>query len=265
MINFTKCSKEKCNEKYEIVDNDKEIIEIKNKLIRSEDYKEIEKNLIDYYSNKYVKDLELCVLKKCKNINKIQKDKLNFIKKNVILYDIKLSTELNEKLDNLIKLSLKPSLNDDEYMSFLILLFLFEKIINNNILDYYMKLVELNGEYKRCSKKYCKKYDTDKELKEKLKIIANIKDDKKRNELIRKVYSNEKQIKLDKCITNKCNNYELNLIHELLKTFNNKIKFFNIKVPKEIQIPDIIELKEEDIPEIIIKINQLSYYLKKYI
>ena len=53
MINFTKCAKEKCNEKYEIVDNDKEIIEIKNKLIRSEDYKEIEKNLIDYYSNKY--------------------------------------------------------------------------------------------------------------------------------------------------------------------------------------------------------------------
>ena len=265
MINFNKCSKEKCNEKYEIVDNDKEIIEIKNKLIRSEDYKEIEKNLIDYYSNKYVKDLELCVLKKCKNINKIQKDKLNFIKKNVILYDIKLSTELNEKLDNLIKLSLKPSLNDDEYMSFLILLFLFEKIINNNILDYYMKLVELNGEYKRCSKKYCKKYDTDKELKEKLKIIANIKDDKKRNELIRKVYSNEKQIKLDKCITNKCNNYELNLIHELLKTFNNKIKYFKLKIPEDLKFPNITEIKEDDIPEIIIKINQLSYYLKKYI
>lgn len=265
MINFNKCAKEKCNEKYEIVDNDKEIIEIKNKLIRSEDYNDIERNLIDYYSNKNVKDFELCALKKCKNIKKIQKDKLNFIQKNVILYDIKLSTELNHKLDNLIKLSLKPSLNDDEYMIFIMLLFLFEKIINNNILDSYMKLVELNGEYKRCKKKYCKKYDTDKELEEPLKIISNTKNYKKRNELIREVYSKEKQVKLEKCIINKCNNHELNLIQELLKTFNNKIKFFNIKVPKEIQITNIIELKEDDIPEIIIKLNQLSYFLKKYI
>ena len=265
MINFNKCAKEKCNEKYEIVDNDKEIIEIKNKLIRSEDYNDIERNLIDYYSNKNVKDFELCALKKCKNIKKIQKDKLNFIQKNVILYDIKLSTELNNKLDNLIKLSLKPSLNDDEYMIFIMLLFLFEKIINNNILDSYMKLVELNGEYKRCKKKYCNKFDTDKDLKDPLKIISNTKNYKKRNELIKEIYSKEKQVKLDKCIINKCNNHGLNLIKELLKTFNNKIKFFNIKVPKEIQIPDIIELKEEDIPEIIIKLNQLSYYLKKYI
>ena len=64
MINFTKCSKEKCNEKYEIVDNDKEIIEIKNKLIRSEDYNDIERNLIHYYSNKNVK-----ILIKFKKIN----------------------------------------------------------------------------------------------------------------------------------------------------------------------------------------------------
>ena len=247
----------KCKDKYDIVDNDKEIIEIKNKLMRSMNYKEFEKNLIDYYSNKNVKDLELCAFKNFK-------DKINFIKKNVILYDIKLSTEFKKKLDKLIKLSSKPSLKDEEYMSFLILLKLFEKIINNNIIDSNMKLVELIGEYKRCSKKYCKKYDTDKELKEKLKIIVNMKDDKKRNELIREVYSNEKQIKLDKCITNKCNNYELNLIHELLKIFNNKIKYFKLKIPEDLKLPDIIEIKEDDIPEIIIKINQLSYYLKKY-
>lgn len=73
-----------CKDKYEIVDNDKEIIEIKNKLIRSMNYKEIEKNLIDYYSNKNVKDLELCAFKNSKIIKKIQKDKFQFIKNNII-------------------------------------------------------------------------------------------------------------------------------------------------------------------------------------
>jgi len=158
-----------CKDKYEIVDNDKEIIEIKNKLIRSMNYKEIEKNLIDYYSNKNVKDLELCAFKNSKIIKKIQKDKFQFIKNNILLYDIKLSTELKNKLNKLVKLSSKSLLNDEEYISFIILLNLFDKIINNDIIDSNMKLVELIGEYKRCSKKYCKKYDTDKELEELLK------------------------------------------------------------------------------------------------
>ena len=247
----------KCKDKYDIVDNDKEIIEIKNKLMRSMNYKEFEKNLIDYYSNKNVKDLELCAFKNFK-------DKINFIKKNVILYDIKLSTEFKKKLDKLIKLSSKPSLKDEEYMSFLILLKLFEKIINNNIIDSNMKLVELIGEYKRCSKKYCKKYDTDKELKEKLKIIVNMKDDKKRNELIREVYSNEKQIKLDKCIVNNCNNAYLKLIQQSLKYYNNIIKVYDIKIPKDIQLANIKKISQEDIPEIIIKFNQIDNYIKKY-
>lgn len=111
-----------CKDKYEIVDNDKEIIEIKNKLIRSMNYKEIEKNLIDYYSNKNVKDLELCAFKNSKIIKKIQKDKFQFIKNNIILYDIKLSTELKNKLNKLVKLSSKSLLNDEEYISFIKLL-----------------------------------------------------------------------------------------------------------------------------------------------
>ena len=62
-----------------------------------------------------------------------------------------------------------------------------------------------------------------------------------------------------------CNKIFLNVLQYTLKHYNKIIKAYDIKIPKDIQLPDINELKEEDIPEIIIKLNQLSYYLNKYI
>ena len=90
----------------------------------------------------------------------------------------------------------------------------------------------------------------------------NIKDDKKRNEVIKNAYSNENQVKLDKCITNKCNKISLDYINEVIKQFNNKIKTFNLKIPI---VPKLKKLSEDDIPEIIIKINQVARYIDKHI
>ena len=195
-------------------------------------------------------------------IKNIQDKYLKFINNSIIFYDIKLSNELIEKLK---ELSSKPSLTDEEYINKIILLKFFNKIASINLFKSKNKLLKLLEGAINCSNKYCYEFKLDKELQDKKQSIIKMKNDKKRNEFIKEVYSNEKQIKLDKCITNKCNNYELNLIHELLKTFNNKIKYFKLKIPEDLKFPNITEIKEDDIPEIIIKINQLSYYLKKYI
>jgi hypothetical protein len=76
-----------------------------------------------------------------------------------------------------------------------------------------------------------------------------MKDDKERNKLIKEVYSNEKQVKLDKCIIKKCNKKSLEYIKEL-------IKISNLKIPKEKQFPNIKKITEDDIPDIIIKFKQ---------
>lgn len=87
-----------------------------------------------------------------------------------------------------------------------------------------------------------------------------MKNDKKRNEFIKEVFSNEKQIKLDKC-----NKDTLKYIQESLKFYNDYLKLFDIEVPKDIQMSNIIELKEDDIPKIVINFNKLSYFFSKKI
>ena len=263
LIKSNKCAKDKCKETYEIVEKDKEIIEINNKINELKNYKEIEKNLIDYYSNKNVKDLELCVFKNCKNIKNIQDKYLKFINNCIILYDIKLSTKMKEKLDKLIELSSRHSLDDEEYIHKLILLRFFSKITSNNFIKSKIKVLKIFNRYTNCSNKYCNEYHTDKELEDKKLSIFHMKNYKKRNKEIEKVFSNEKQVKLDKCITNKCNKISLNLIQKSLNFYNDYFKLFDIKVPKDIQMYDIIELKEDDIPEIIIKLNKfiIFYYI----
>jgi hypothetical protein len=87
-------------------------------------------------------------------------------------------------------------------------------------------------------------------LKKKKNSINWINDEKERNRVIR-------EVKLDKCGVKNCNNTSL-------KYYNNIIKAFDIKIPKEIQLSKITELKEEDIPEIMIKFNQIYHYIKKY-
>jgi hypothetical protein len=103
----------------------------------------------------------------------------------------------------------------------------------------------------------------DKELMKKKLSIFSIKDDKKRNKVIEEVYSNEKQVKVDKCITNKCNKASLIFIQELLKSFNKKIKYFKLKIPEDLKFTDIKKITEADIPKVIIKLNKLSNFINK--
>lgn len=265
VIKSNKCLKDKCEEKLKIFEKDKKLVKINYNIINElKNYKEIEKDIIDFYSNKKIKDLALCVFKNCKFIKKIQDKYLKFINNSIIFYDIKLSNELKEKLDKLIELSSIPSLTDEEYINKVILLRLFTKIANINLLKSKIKLLKLLKGYINCSNKYCNEFKIDfKELQDKKLLIIKMKNDKKRNEFIKEVFSNEKQIKLDKCVTNKCNKVSLKFIQESLKYFNDCLKLFDIEVPKDIQMSNIIELKEDDIPDIIIKFNKLSYFFSK--
>ena len=64
-------------------------------------------------------------------------------------------------------------------------------------------------------------------------------------------------------ITNKCNKASLKTIQEALKDYYNKIKYFNIKIPDNIKLPDIKKITEDNIPEYIIKLNQIASYIQK--
>jgi hypothetical protein len=259
LIKYNKCLKDKCEDKIKIFEKDKKLMKINNNIIN---YKDIEKNIIELYSNKKAKDLLLCGFKNCKFTKKIQDKYLKFINNSIKFFDIKLSTKLKKQLDKLIELSSKPSLTDEEYINKIILLRLFNRIASINLFKSKIKIFKLLKRYINCSDKYCKEFNIEaKELQDKKLSIIKIKNDKKRNEYIKEIFSNEKQVKLDKCVTNKCNKVVLKLIQESLKFFNDSLKLFDIKVPKDIQMSNIIELKEDDIPEIIIKINKLSYFL----
>ena len=177
-------------------------------------------------------------------IKNIQDKYLKFINNSIIFYDIKLSNELIEKLK---ELSSKPSLTDEEYINKIILLKFFNKIASINLFKSKNKLLKLLEGAINCSNKYCYEFKLDKELQDKKQSIIKMKNDKKRNEFIKEVYSNEKQIKLDKC-----NKDTLKFIQESLKFYNDYLKLFDIEVPKDIQMSNIIELKENDIPKIVI-------------
>lgn len=221
-------------------------------------------DFIKCYKEKCKEDnekIELCKIKNCLIL-------LNIIKNNIIIYDIKLSTILKKKYDILIRLSSKTSLTDEEYLNFVVLLNIFDKITSKYIIDKNIKLYELEKEYIKCSKNKCANlYNNvldDKDIHYKKISLNYIKDDKKRNELIREIFSNKKQVELDKCITNKCNKISLKIIQENMKIFNNKIKLFNIKIPDDIIFDNIKKITINDIPHIIIKFNQIVNYLLYY-
>jgi hypothetical protein len=46
---------------------------------------------------------------------------------------------------------------------------------------------------------------------------------------------------------------------------NQKIKSFDLKIPKEIKFPNIEKITENDIPNIIIKFNRFSRYVENLI
>lgn len=268
--NIIKCSKDKCKDKYDKVINDKNLIKDKRNLDNIKDLKKKEKAIIDIYSSKIQKDLDLCAYKKCNNHKKLHELKIKSLKDKIKVYNIKLSVDYQNKFNELIKLTDKPSLTDEEYLKYIILFQILQRFINNRVKQINAPFYKYFHDYLNCSEKYCKDLlndlNRDTDLTKKKISIYSIKNDSKRNNIIKEVFSNENQVKLDKCITNKCNNQSLLFIKEIIKIFNKKIKAFDLKLPANLTVPNITtKITEKDIPDIIIRINQIGRYIDKYI
>ena len=258
------CYKENCKDEYEKISNDNKLKVLKKKLAKMKDWKAIDKIIFDIYSNKNQQDFSLCVYKNCKIRKQIHELRIKSWNNKIKIFEINLPKDIQIKYDKLIQLFSNPSLTDEEYIKYISLYRFFEKFIELKVIEELFSIFNPLGDLDKCSKKNCKNLSIDEELKKKKKSINLINNEKERNELIREVYSNEKQIKLDKCIVNNCNNAYLKLIQQSLKYYNNIIKVYDIKIPKDIQLANIKKISQEDIPEIIIKFNQIDNYIKKY-
>jgi hypothetical protein len=272
MINLiqkaNKCSKEKCSNELNKVVNDKKLKLQKEKLFKTNDIDAKEKLITNIYSNKNQIDLDLCNYKKCKKINKtLQNNKLKLMNDKIKLYNIILPKKYQIKYDELIKLTSKSSITDEEYLKIIILFQILNRFISSKYMENVKPFFDAHANYYNCGREKCKtlfnNVSQDKDFFKKKISIFSIKDDKKRNKVIEEVYSNEKQVKLDKCVANKCNNISLKLIQEILKLYEKKIKYFKIKIPEDLKFHDIKKITNDDIPELIIKINKLSRYIDK--
>jgi len=266
---YINCYKENCKDEYDNIGKDKKLQIIKNKLIKNKNWKDIDKIIFDIYSNKNQKDFELCVYKKCSIVKDFQEYKINSLNKKIKILEIKFSNDIQIKYDNFIKLFSKSSLTDEEYIDFIILFYYFDKIIEIKVTEKLFNIFKHWDNYSKCSNKNCKglynEVNNDEELKKKRSLIFQYyNNEDERNKVIRDIYSNQKQVNLDKCMVKKCNKILLKLLQYTLKHFNNIIKAYDVKIPKEIQLPEITELKEKDIPEIMIKYYQIFNYSNKY-
>ena len=262
------CAKKKCSKESDKVSNDKKLKLEREKLIKTRDLDEKEKILTNIYSNKNQVNLDLCKYKHCKKVNKtLQDHKLKVMKDEIKLYNIKFPEKYKNKYNELIRLTSKSSITDEEYLKITLLFQILTRFFSNKVMEYNKKLFEARSNYLNCGMNKCKglynDITQDKELMKKKLSIFSIKDDKKRNKVIEEVYSNEKQVKVDKCITNKCNKASLIFIQELLKSFNKKIKYFKLKIPEDLKFTDIKKITEADIPKVIIKLNKLSNFINK--
>ena len=260
-----KCSKEKCNNEFNKVVNDKKLKLEKEKLFKAKDLNEKEKIIANINSNKNQNEYDLCAYKKCKILKTLQDYKIKLMNDKIKFYNIKFPKDIKIKYDLLIKLTSKSSLTDEEYIKMLFLFQILNRFISFKYMEFNKPFFNSYGDYLNCSLKKCealgKDVSQDKDLIKKKMSSFTIKDANKRNKVISEVFSNEKQVKLDKCITNKCNNESLKLFQESIKILNNKIKYFNIKIPDNIKLPDIKKITEDNIPEYIIKLNQISRYI----
>jgi len=272
MINLiqksNKCSKQKCSNELDKVLNDKKLQLEKEKLIKKNDLDAYDKLITNIYSNKNQNNLDLCAYKKCKNINKnLQNNKLKEMDDKIKLYNIIFPKKYKEKYNELIRLTSKTYITDDEYLKITLLFQILTRFISGKYMEYIKSSADAFSNYYNCGRNKCEslfnEVKQDKELFKKKISTFSIKDDKKRNKVIEEVYSNEKQVKLDKCIAKKCNNISLKLIQEELKLNNNKIKYFKLKIPEDLKFTDIKKITEDDIPKIIIKLNKLSRYIDK--
>jgi hypothetical protein len=262
------CSKKKCSKELDKVSNDKKIKLEREKLIKTRDLDEKEKILTNIYSNKNQNNLDLCKYKHCKKVNKtLQDHKLKVMKDEIKLYNIKFPEKYKKQYNELIKLTSKSSITDDEYLKITLLFQILTRFISGKYMEYIKSSADAFSNYYNCGRNKCESlfndFKQDKELFKKRISTFSIKDDKKRNKVIEEVYSNEKQVKLDKCIAKKCNNISLKLIQEELKLNNNKIKYFKLNIPEDLKFTDIKKITEADIPKVIIKLNKLSRYIDK--
>jgi hypothetical protein len=269
ILKLIKCSKKKCKKENDMISNDKEIRNDKMKLEETKDLKEREKLITKIYSNKLQNEVDLCAYKNCKIHKKLYEAKIKSIKDKIKVYNIKLTIDLKKKFNELLKLNEKSILTNEEFLKSIILIQIIQRFINDKVKEINDPFYKLLGDYVSCGKNKCdslfEEVKKDNILSKKKMSVYSIKDDKKRDKVIRDVYSNEKQVKLDKCITTKCNKLSLNLLQEMIKILNNKAKAFNLKLPEHIKLSNIKKINEEDIPEIIIKLNQLSRYIDKYV
>ena len=266
---FINCYKENCKDELEKIHNDKKLKVLKKRLEKRKDWKDIDKIILEIYSNKNQKDFDLCVFKNCKIRKDFHELKINDLIKKIEIFEIKFPKDIQKKYDNLIQLFSKPSLTDEEYINFLILFYYFLKIIEIIVMKKSFDILKHWEYYSKCRNIKCKKIykdvNNDEELKNKRSLIWKYySNDDERNKVISDIYSNEKQVNLDKCMVKNCNKIFLNLLQYTQKHYNKIIKAYDIKIPKDIQLPDITKLKAKDIPEIIIKYNQIIFYSDKY-
>lgn len=266
---YLKCYKENCKDEFEKISIDTTLKTLKHKSEKKKDLKEIYDINLKIYSNKNQKDFELCAFKKCKMGKDYHQLIINSFNKKIEIFEIKFSNDNQKRYDNLIELFSKPSLTDEEYINFLILFYYFQKIIEIIVMKKSFDILKHWEYYSKCRNIKCKKIykdvNNDEELKNKRSLIWKYySNDDERNKVISDIYSNEKQVNLDKCMVKNCNKIFLNLLQYTQKHYNKIIKAYDIKIPKDIQLPDITKLKAKDIPEIMIKYNQIIFYSDKY-
>jgi hypothetical protein len=126
-----------------------------------------------------------------------------------IIFPKKYKKQYNE----LIRLTSKTSITDDEYLKITLLFQILTRFISGKYMEYIKSSANAFSNYYKCESLF-NEFKQDKELLKKRISTFSIKDDKKRNKVI------EKQVKLDKC-----NNISLKFIQEALKLNNNKIKY----------------------------------------
>ena len=262
-----KCSKKKCSNELNKVSNDKKLTIEKEKLFKTNDLKEKEEIINNIYKNKNQNDLDLCIYNKCQFQKEIIKHRIKSINDKIKLYNIKFPKDLQTKYNLLINLTSITNLSDKDYLESIILFQILQRFVSNKVIEFNRPLINAHSNYVNCGMNKCKdlynNVSQDKDLNKNKISIYSIKDDKKRNKKIQEVYSNDKQVKLDKCITKKCNEASLKLIKETLKVYNTKIKYFNLKIPKDLIFPDIKKIEEKDIPELIIRLQKLGHFINK--
>jgi hypothetical protein len=262
-----KCSKDRCSNELNKVSNDKNLTIEKEKLFKTNDLKKKEEIINNIYKNKNQNDLDLCIYKKCQFQKEIIKHRIKSINDKIKLYNIKFPKDLQTKYNLLINLTSITNLSDKDYLESIILFQILQRFVSNKVIEFNRPLINAHSNYVNCSMNKCKDLYTnvsqDKDLNKNKISIYSIKNDKKRNKKIQEVYSNDKQVKLDKCVTKQCNKTSLELIKETLKVFNTKIKYFKLKIPKDLIFPDIKKIEEKDIPELIIRLQKLGHFINK--